>query len=372
MKTKEMRIKVIYSVLILVGLMVAVPFVFAGSLEPSGAPTGTMKTLDEVEPKIPIHASDLPLTITEPNSYYLAETINFDPSDANAITIEANDVTIDLAGFSVIGPNSGTGCGVYMNGCTNVEIRNGTVRDFYCGIYEFSSSGRQHRVINVRVMSNGNYGIKLYGDGHMVKDCTAAENGYMGIYVSSGSTVNGSIANRNGNIGIMASDGSLVVGNTAYNNQSVGINAGKGSTVASNTAYGNQGHGIAAGEDSTVTDNTARYNQDSGIYANNGSTVTGNTTSWNNLSDTAGKGGIRLQWRCAAKGNTASYNKQNNIYVTGDDNAIEENLMTKCTSGNGIYFNSAGNFYANNRASGNVTDYNDVPGNIDGGGNVSF
>ena len=35
MKTKEIRAKIIYSALILVGLMIAAPFAFAGSLEPN-------------------------------------------------------------------------------------------------------------------------------------------------------------------------------------------------------------------------------------------------------------------------------------------------------------------------------------------------
>ena len=55
--------------------------------EPSGAPGPTMKTLEEVEPRIAIHTSDLPLIISEPNSYYLAENINFADDANHAITV---------------------------------------------------------------------------------------------------------------------------------------------------------------------------------------------------------------------------------------------------------------------------------------------
>ena len=44
----------------------------AGELDPPGPPTaGTMKTLDEVEPRTAIHQSDIPLIITDSGSYYL-------------------------------------------------------------------------------------------------------------------------------------------------------------------------------------------------------------------------------------------------------------------------------------------------------------
>jgi hypothetical protein len=99
--------------------------------------------------------------------------------------------------------------------------------------------------------------------------------------------------------------------------------------------------------------------------------VTGNTVRYNNVSDEADRAGIYVTYFSLIKGNTLLANKQNNIYVHGNKSAIEENLVVGPT-GNGIYFNSAGNFYANNRASWHVTDYNDAPGNYDGGGNVSF
>ena len=68
METKRKSAQVVVSLLALAGLLLFSTFAIAGSLEPSGPPGPTMKTLNEVEPRVPIHASDLPLTITEPNS----------------------------------------------------------------------------------------------------------------------------------------------------------------------------------------------------------------------------------------------------------------------------------------------------------------
>src|SRR5690606_8297132 len=79
----------------------------AGSLNPPpGAPAPTMKTLSEVEPRTPIHAASLPLTITSPGSYYLAENIRVTAEDdvtTAAIIIESGNVTIDLNGFTLAG-----------------------------------------------------------------------------------------------------------------------------------------------------------------------------------------------------------------------------------------------------------------------------
>jgi len=286
METRQKKTKVVGG-LALAGLLVLSLFAVAGNLEPTAPPGPTMKTLDQVEPRIPIGQADIPKTIDTPGSYYLTEDIS---SAGTAITVAVDDVTIDLAGFALVGPGSGTNYGIYMDGRSNMEIRNGTVRNFLYGIYENSSSGLGHRVIDVRAISNGSRGIYLSGSGHLVKSCTAGNNG-----TSATGTV----------YGIYAGSGSTVTGNTAYRN----------GTVANGTVYG-----ICAGYGNTVTGNTTYINGGSasgnvnGIYANSGCTVTGNTAYNNGVGATGNTYGIYLFGNCLVDQNTAYNNGVTNMY----------------------------------------------------------
>ena len=124
-----------------------------------------------------------------------------------------------------------------------------------------------------------------------------------------------------------------------------------------------------------MTGNTVKGNDMSGLWLEVGVTATGNTVGSNNEADLMVAGtyrdaGIRVGWGSIVKGNTLYSNTRHNIFVWGYDNAIEENLVTLSTYG--IYFDGTGNFYANNRASGNTTNYGSTAGNTDGGGNASF
>ena len=88
METRQKRTKILVSLLALAGLVVVSTFTMAGDLEPPGAPGSTMKTLDEVEPRIPISQGDIPLTINESGSYYLTEDINSIADYCTAINLE--------------------------------------------------------------------------------------------------------------------------------------------------------------------------------------------------------------------------------------------------------------------------------------------
>jgi parallel beta-helix repeat protein len=197
----------------------------------------------------------LPYTVTSPGFYYITKNLN---STGAGITVNANDVTIDLMGYSITGAGilGGTSYGIYTIGRQNIEVRNGTIRLFYIGIYGNNSTDAKvesHRYINVRAMYNAKWGIKLYGLGHLVKGCIASHNGdgsndSGGIRVGEGSLVNGNIVHDNNKDGIYTFMGCTVTNNTAYNNQGMGIYAYSGSVTENSGSHN-------GGFDVTWTDN---------------------------------------------------------------------------------------------------------------------
>jgi parallel beta-helix repeat protein len=228
-------------------------------------------------PRVGTVVSKLPFTITESGLYYLSKSLQ---TTGNGITVEADNVTILLNGCTISG--DGVGSGIYMNGRSNVTVANGTLQGFENGIFEESSSGKNHRAIGIRAISNTR-GVRLQGSHHIVRNCTVEGNNTgtgNGITVSSNSRVTGNISYNNANYGIYAYYGSILSENTVYQNGDNGIHVYR-SILKHNVAYENGGHGIFAYTNCTVIGNNASKNTNIGVYTYSGATVTQNTANDN-------------------------------------------------------------------------------------------
>lgn len=196
--------------LLMLVILLAPVFAHAqGPLEPpAGVPSPTMKTLDQVEPRTPIHAKDLPTTITKPGSYYLAENVKFTNLNTDAITINCSNVTLDLMGFSLNGPGMDaglTGSGIAIKGAQSyVCVRNGNVcfwRKNGIGLYN-NEDENVHcpRISEITASENGNIGIAVAYEAH-VDNCRVFNNNNIGIDLGGG-VVDRCLVSGNINIGI--------------------------------------------------------------------------------------------------------------------------------------------------------------------------
>lgn len=155
----------------------------------------------------------LPYPIDASGFYYVTNDLSV-PS-GSGIIVNANDVTIDLMGFSLTGNGSVGPAGIYISsGLNNIEVRNGTLKNWFRGIY--TDGGSSHRIINIRAEGNTN-GINLNGFSHLIKGCTTSNNGMNGILLNGGGTISGNVANYNINAGISVTGYATISGNIVSN-----------------------------------------------------------------------------------------------------------------------------------------------------------
>jgi len=107
-------------------------------------------------------SASFPVTITESGSYRLTSNLTTDSVNTTLIEVNANNVSIDLNGFSLLGPNAGAGTGDGINASGNVHttIRNGSIQGMGSdGIVIGSTSYLEELV----VVQNGGRGIAASG-----------------------------------------------------------------------------------------------------------------------------------------------------------------------------------------------------------------
>lgn len=369
----------------------------AGPVDPPPGPVGpTGVTLDELaarasktaqgvaEPRIPLSAQTTPsdlgyvYVITAPGSYYLTG----DVSGAAGIRIQADDVTLDLCGFTI--RSAGLGVGVAIAG-NRVTVRNGAIAGSSFGIggnnfnthlvvedLRTNCSARGvllcNRSIARRCVCVGSAtGIETPANNSVVSDCFVSGPGDVGIWINSSCIVErchvsgvnqGIVSNGPGNrivactavsnagLGISAGSDALVQDclasfTTAGAAGGVGINGGSGVTVVGCRVSNNAGVGILLTQNGFVDRCDVTANGPAGISVGHGCRIRGCSVSGHS---TPGNAAIRLTGGNSVvednyiHGNSTGVDAQN---VVG--NLIIRNNMFNNT--NAIAVNVGGNWY---------------------------
>lgn len=270
-----MKIKIILAALASTFILHTSAFA-QGALTPPGAPAPTMKSLAQIEARIPI--STTPYFIFTPGSYYL--TGNLTVSSGGAIAITTNNVTLDLNGFTISSTASpAASSAIVLSGTrVNISIYNGHISSgvtnnasglsfggigFSNGIFGVNPSNVRVKDVSVSGVLADAIGISG-GASSMVESCTVNMAGGYGIHAES---VSDSVANNCGNEAISASVASHCKGYGCGNgsgvhatlaNNCLGSGSGFGDgvfTSAANNCYGyasGVGYGVYASDTATA------------------------------------------------------------------------------------------------------------------------
>ena len=218
-----------------VGLLVLVG---AGPVSPpAGSVQPTMKTLQEVEPRTALSATNTPgdtasvYIITQPGSYYLTGDVR-PTGGRNGVMVNADNVTIDLRGYAVDGSSDSTGfrAGITNSGNRrNLRLFNGTIKNFrgYGMIGRFDTSSFEDLAL---IDSQGGQLEIMQSSGCTVRNVrTRATSGETGIQVGQNCTVEFCTV-EGATAGITINSG-VVRGCTVQNPGGTGINCFAGLVV---------------------------------------------------------------------------------------------------------------------------------------------
>lgn len=315
----------------------------AGPLQPPAGPvTPTGKTLTEVEPRIAINSTNTPgdlnclYRINSPGSYY------FTQDEAGVlgkwgIFIAANDVTIDLNGFTFRAGASNRSAITYAPGITSVRttIKNGTLTGWTLGCISLntgSGAGLQSIIENVRIASITGRGIDV-GEHSIIRHCNIDSTTTESIFAFA-SLIESCVIRSSGSTAIQASGRSLVR-DCRVTNSVTGISVSTGSIVRDCLAASNSGNGFSVSGGSSIIGCTAVDNVGDGIVLGTASLALNNVCQGNGAGAGIGAG-IRTfssTVDCRIEGNTLTGNDRG-LNIEGPGNIIIRNVASGNTTVN--------------------------------------
>jgi parallel beta-helix repeat protein len=277
-----------------------------------------------------------------------------------SIVIDADNVTLDCAGWRVIGTNDSDG--IVVDGHSGVSVRNCVVEHFVYGIAVRNSSAGLLEHNEVR--SNGLSGIEVAGSADVVvRQNTMHENGfdagYSGIDVEYGSSnvvVSGNTSWGNAGNGFYTYQSSNLVfdNNVAFSN-SQGFDLDlevTDSTFSANRAMNNGGHGFTAvlSDDNRFIGNVVSGNGGAGFRVHRSS---GNVLRSNDVRGNAADG-IWLDAESdynVVRDNDIEWNSYTGIPVTrGSDWNLLKGNVSSHNGDSGIRIETSHNTLLSNRA----------------------
>jgi hypothetical protein len=193
-------------------------------------------------------APGFPVTISQPGSYRLSSNLVVKEAAVTVIEITANDVTLDLAGFSIVGPNHCTGTPVQCS------VQGGGI-----GVKAVADAGpspENVRVMNGTVRGMGGHGIRMMGNGTVVERVHAVSNGGPGIVVGMGSIIDSLAAFNGAGAAVVG----LIVRGTVAMNNAFGIFVRSGGVATGNSAIANAATGLSVQCPAVVVGNTTSSN----------------------------------------------------------------------------------------------------------------
>jgi hypothetical protein len=212
--------------------------------------------------------SAMPYSITSPGNYCLDRDWT---TPGNGITIDADDVTVDMKGYQLSGPHTGgvvttlQTMGVWLNSVTNrrnATIRNGRLQGFTRGV-EFDGGAAGHLIENLQIVGSAYLGIANLGTNTVIRNniitgmdgslWPSAGGAVRGIYscCGGGNQITNNVvsgiapANNAESVGIFSWDsntlieGNFVSGKRATDTNLIGISLSYGgyNTVANNRIF---------------------------------------------------------------------------------------------------------------------------------------
>lgn len=211
----------------------------------------------------PGDAPGFPIQITQPGSYKLMGNLTV-PAGVAGVVIAAQDVTLDLNGFSISssvtcngtvgsaqmcsGTSGATAVGVMIT-APNATLRNGSIRGFNAdGVTSYYGG----RFLDLSLTWNANNGLAAWAqnvadlpDVHLER-VRAERNGGSGLVLATGALVINAAVRANGGPGINSSNQftNMILDSRIVQNYGAGLSAGSHTIVRGTAFSGNQGGNI--------------------------------------------------------------------------------------------------------------------------------